>query len=361
MQIPSISQTHQEPSLLVSTKNVLSLQVGEIVQAEVLTVTDTAVAIRMKNTVLEARTSLPLNEGETLTLMVEGKGDEIRLRLIRGGSEDLRPVKDAIISALNTLKDLKPAAGDVKVLSDFIKIIPQPLKETLPGLGVIEKQMTSLEGLSGSVLKNAVQESGIFYETRLRLLAMGEGQSETASGQKLAALANSDMKAALLGLQKVLGNSAAVERLLQSGIKTDTLTGAVDNLLRNMEFLQLQSRLNDTLQVFLPFAWKDLKEGELIFRESERERPGEESYSCTVNLELERAGRMSARVLLQSGRIYVDVLAENGPFLGLLQEGEEILKGQFETAGIKLGGLSVRHEQKIDLKPSGARRLNIRI
>ncbi len=361
MQIPFIHQANQGSGLLVSAKNVLSLQVGEIVQAEVLTITDTAVAIRMKNSILEARTDLPLKQGATLSLLVEETGQDIQLRLIQENEGGLASIKNVILSALNQLKDLKPAAEDMKVLSSLIETMPQAVKESLPDLSALEKIMISVEDLSGSVLKGAVQDSGVLFEAKLRLITLSEGQEDTTLNQKLQTLANSDMKAALLSLREELGNSIVTKSLFQSGVRADALTAAVDNILKNIELLQLQSRLSDTLQVFVPFAWKDLKEGELIFRESERDKPGEETYSCTVNLDLERAGKMSARMLLQSGKIYADVLTENEAFFQLLQDNAMLFRKQADAAGIKLAGFTIHRTSRIENKPPQAGGLNIRI
>jgi Flagellar hook-length control protein FliK len=361
MQIPSIPQTSQESSLLVSTKNVPPLQVGEIVQAEVLIVTDTAVAVRMKNSILEARTDLPLKQGEVLSLLVEESGQDMRLRLIQENGEGPATFKNTVLSALNALKDLKPAAEDIKVLSSLIETLPQAVKESLPGLSALEKMLVSVEDLSGSVLKAAVQDSGVLFEAKLRLLILGEGQEDTELDQKLQTLANSDVKAALLSLRDELGNSSVANHLFQNGVRADALTAAVSTILKNIELLQLQSRLSDTLQVFVPFVWKDLKEGELIFRESERDKPGEEGYSCTVNVDLERAGRTSARLLLQAGKIYADVLTENKEFFQLLQDNAMLFRKQADAAGIKLAGLTIHRASKIEIKPPQVGGLNIRI
>jgi len=361
MQILPISQNKQDSSLLVSTKNMPLLQAGEIVQAEVLTVTDTEVAIRLRNTILEARTDLPLKKGDVLSLLVEEEGQEIRLHLVPGDSTELGSIKNVILSALDSLKGLKPAPDDVHLLSDIIATMPQSLKDTLPGLNALEKMMTSLEGLSGALLKTIVQDSGVFFEAKLRLTILGEGQESTEGVQKLQELAKNDLKAVLLSLKEELGNSAVMERLIQNGTPADTIAAVVDNLLKNVEFLQLQSRLSNTLQVLVPFVWRDLKDGELIFRESERERPGEPAYLCTVSLNLERSGKMCAHVLFQTGQIYVDILTENETFSKLLQSHAALLKDRFDTVGIKIGGLTLRQESRIDIKPDQAGGLNIRI
>lgn len=360
MQIPTIPLTTQDSSLQVSTKNVPALQVGEIVQAEVLTVTDTAVAIRMKNSILEARTDLPLKQGEILSLLVEEAGQDMRLRLIQENGGGPASIKNVVLSALNALKDLKPTTESMKVLGSLIDAMPQEAKESLPGLSVLGKMMVSVEDLSGNVLKAAVLDSGVLLEAKLRLLILGEDRDRTG-GQKLQDLANSDMKAALLSLRDALGNSIVANRLIQSGVRAEALTAAVDTLLKNVELLQLQSRLSDTLQVFLPFVWQDLKEGELIFRESERNKEGEAAYSCTVNLDFERAGKTSARLLLQSGKIYADVLTENEGFFRLLEDNAMLFRKQADAAGINLAGLTIHQASKIESKPPQAGGLNIRI
>ncbi len=361
MQIPSIPQTNQDSTLLVSAKNVPTLQEGEIVQAEVLTVTDTAVAIRMKNSILEASTDLPLKQGEVLTMLVEEAGQDMRLRLIQEDGGGPASIKSTVLSALNALKELKPAAADMKVLSSFIEAMPQAVKESLPGLSVLEKMVVSVEDLSGSVLKAAVQDSGVLFEAKLRLLILGEGQEDTELNQKLQTLTSSDMKAALLSLREQLDNSTVANRLLQNGVSADTLTAAIDTVLKNIELLQLQSRLSDTLQVFVPFVWKDLKDGELVFRESDRDKPGEEAYSCTVNLDLERVGKTSARLLLQSGKIYADVLTEKEDFFQLLRDNAMLFRKQADAAGIKLAGFTIHHTTRIENKPPQAGGLNIHI
>lgn len=361
MQLPPVPQGSLGNNLLISDKSNLVLQVGDMLHAEVLTVTDTTVAIRMKNTILEARTDLAFRPGENIFLVVEEAGKDIRLRLVRGNSEDTGSIKNTILSALATLKGLKPAADDINALRTAISKMPGSLKELLPELKALENLSRPLDGLSGNVLKSTLRDSGLFFETKLRFLVVNAEQGGVPSNDRIQALMNSDLKAALLSLKSSLNNAGTLDRLLQNGIPPDKLAAAVENLLKNTEFLQLQSKLSDSFQIFVPFVWKDLRDGELIFRESDRDQPGEDAYSCTVNLELERAGRMSARVLLQSGRIYVDVLAENVRFLDVLQTGAELLKSQFETAGIKLGGLNIRHEPKIELKPASAGRLSLRI
>ena len=360
MQIAPVPIQNQDSNILVSPKNVIALQLGEIVQAEVLTVTDTMVAVRMKSTILEARTNLPLKGGEVLSLLVEEAGQEIRLRVVQNDEQPAGAIRSTIMSALAALKDLKPAAGDMKILSWFIGHASQGLKQAIPELSILERLLPTFEGLSGAVLKKAVQDSGVFFEAKLRLFAAGSQDGSNRQGI-LSASVRDDLKAALLQFKESLGSSDVIERLAQSGVRTEKLIDAVENLLKNTELFQLQSRLSDTLQVFVPFVWQELKDGEFIFRESECDRQGETSYSCTLNLDLEHVGKVSARVLLQNGLVYVDILAEDREFSNILQENSDVLRSRFAAAGVRLGELAIRRESVIESAPAQAGGLSLRV
>lgn len=360
MQIPPTPQPSQDFQLSVGSKTQLFLRTGEIVQAEVLTVTETAVAIRMKNSIVEARTTLPLKEGDTILLKVEGWENELRLRLLPKNGSDITSLKNTILSAIATLKGAKPAAEDLKLLAALIKNMPLSLTSSLPELQTLEKLLPSLASITGGLLKDAIQDSGIFLETKLRLQVL-QGTEGKPSFADQGQAAKSDLKAALLILRDALDRPDVADSLLRSGEKPASLAGAVDNLLRNIEVLQLQSRLNDTLQAFIPFVWQELKEGELTFRESEQARDGDRAYSCTLNLDLERAGKLTAWALLQSGGIHVNIAAENEKFANLLQENAELLRIQFETTGLILGSLTIQQPGAVKFTSAHSNGLNIRI
>lgn len=360
MQIPPTAHPSQDFQLSVSSKAQLLLRTGEIVQAEVLTITETAVALRMKDSIVEARTTLPLKEGDTILLKVEGRENELRLRLLPKDGGDIASLKNTIMSAIATLKGAKPAADDLKLLAALIKNMPPGLIRSLPELQTLEKLLPSLAGITGGLLKGAIQDSGVFLEARLRLQVLHGAEGKPSFADQGQAAKN-DLKAALMVLRDALARPDVADTLLRSGEKPASLAGAVDNLLRNIEVLQLQSRLNDTLQVFVPFVWQDLKEGELTFRESEKEREGDHACSCSLNLDLERSGKLSAWALLQSGGIHVNIAAENETFANLLRENAELLRDQFETAGLTLGSLVIQQPGAVDFTSAHANGLNLRV
>jgi hypothetical protein len=106
--------------------------------------------------------------------------------------------------------------------------------------------------------------------------------------------------------------------------------------------------------------WKDLKEGEVIMRESDRGGAGERSYSCSVLLDLERAGRVRATLLLQSGHLHVTCAAENRDFLRALNDGAPALADRFAAAGLRVAHLAIRHQETIDFGAHRGEGLSIR-
>jgi hypothetical protein len=120
-------------------------------------------------------------------------------------------------------------------------------------------------------------------------------------------------------------------------------------VLSNIEFYQLQSKLSDSLQFFLPIVWKQLKDGELIEQEYDCGNPGERSYA-TVNLDLDPIGKMSVVLVYQTGNVHVTCAAENKRFSQLFQEGIDELAQEFRSSGLRLGHLAVHHAPAIQFQ-----------
>jgi hypothetical protein len=379
MQGPLINKTGKVLNLFIRDRPALTLKIGDIVKAEVLDITSgNTVSIRLKNTVLKATTDVPLQKNETLMLRVEGRGNEIRLRLVGGGSESTETLRGSILSALNNLKGTKLEAGELGSLSRLIDTLPASVREMLPQLASLKKFFPRIEMLASGISKDVIESSGIFFETKLRLLTlrlvtddmlqqelqqktMLNAGAEPDAEKGLARIIKDDLKGTLLSIKGALSDTGVIEHLSRNNIKPDNLNTAIDKLIKNIEYFQLQSRLNDSLQVFIPLIWKDLRDGELIFRESYRGKPEERAYSCIVNLDLEGTGRIMAHILMQSGRFHVRFITENRVFVEVLKEGLPVLEKQFKASGLKVGSISAKHEEKADFSSAISEGLDIKV
>ena len=88
-----------------------------------------------------------------------------------------------------------------------------------------------------------------------------------------------DLKAIILQLKeniqgkRELDSSAGfLQKFLERGAKSgereslfsEKVLGVIDNLVKDVETLQLLSKLSDSFRTFLPIQWDELKRGELV-------------------------------------------------------------------------------------------------
>ncbi len=344
-----IRQTGQLLSLFTNGTETLPLAAGEIVTAEVLgTGAGNVATVRLKNAVLDVQTDVSLRKGDLLTLRVEKQENAVYLRLT-GSADQSASVRNAALSALAGFEKLKPATESITELVSLLSRLPEGLRENLPEIDVISSFLLQIDRLSGKTLKGMVENGGVFFESKLRILAYGlEADGMTADIEAGRIIAG-DLKAALLRLKDTLLSPSVLESL-STRVSTGDLLSALNAVLRNIEYCQLQSKLTDSLHFFLPLVWQQLKDGEIIMREYDHGKQGERSYACTVSLDLERAGKVRVDMLFQGGYIHVTCAAENSGFSQILQDGAQALEGQFKASGIRLGHLSVRHEPGLDLR-----------
>jgi hypothetical protein len=265
-----------------------------------------------------------------------------------------------VLSALQGFGKIGPATESMVRLVDLLSQLPPSLKDKFPEIDIIKRFLPQIENLSGKTLKDVVENGGIFFETKLRILSLGLEADGTASDIEAGRIIASDLKASLLRLKDAFLAPAVLEHA-RGRVNPDELLGALNSALRYIEFYQLQSKLTDSLQFFLPLVWGRLRDGEIILREYDRGKPGERSYACTVHLDLERAGKLRVVLLYQAGHVHVTCAAENGNFSRILKDGADLLESRFRSAGIRLGHLAVHHEPKIDFQRNRAEeRLSIR-
>jgi hypothetical protein len=338
-------------SLFVSRTEKLPLRAGELVSVEVLSAgPNNAATVRLKNIVVDVQTDVPLQKGETLTLRVERQENAIYLRL--GGDvpgKQAESVKGTLLSTLTTFEGLNPGSEALVRLTDLLSKLPESLKQNLPEIEIIRGFLLQIDDLSGKTVKDMVQNGGIFLETKLRILALGLDSDGADTAIEAGRIISKDLKASLLRLKDTLLVPAVLEHL-RTSVSPDDLLGALNAVLRNIEFYQLQSKLTDSLQFFLPLVWKQLKDGEIIVQEYDQGKPGERSYSCTINLVLRQVGKISVLVVYQAGAVHVTCTVEDECFSKLFQEDADVLDTQFRSSGLRLGRCSVYHEPRLEFK-----------
>lgn len=342
MQGNPIAQARPIFTLSMSGKEALPLRAGETVTAEVLhTGANGAATIRIMNTALDVHADVPIQKGDTLTLRIERQENTVYLRLAGSVADQVACIKNTLLSALEGPEKLGSGTEGMARLVELLNALPEQLRENLPEIDIVSRFLLQIGRLTGKTLEDVVQNGGVFFESKLRILALGmedDAQTEIETGRIIAG----DLKASLLRLKDTFLDPTILERLKEA-VPPDELIGALNAVLRNIEFYQLQSKLTDSLWFFLPLVWPHLKDGELILRESDLGKFGGRSFSCAMNLDLERAGKLRVSLLFQGGYIHVNCAAENSVFFRLLREGADTLEQQFRTAGLRLGNFAAFH------------------
>jgi flagellar hook-length control protein FliK len=133
----------------------------------------------------------------------------------------------------------------------------------------------------------------------------------------------------------------------------------VDKLLRNLEFFQLTSHVNDAVYTFLPLSWQELRDDELSFKKSRDEK--NESYTCEINLDLEPLGKLNVSVTVSEGRFFVTFYTEESSLKEVIGACAGLLESRFSDAGLLLAAVNVTQKEKVSFGVKKERGLHIRI
>ncbi|NOY65332.1 MAG: flagellar hook-length control protein FliK [Nitrospirae bacterium] len=333
-------------TLYLKGRTSISLTTGEILRARVLDVkNEDTLLISMKGTTFQARTEVSLKKGDSIIVKVESSLNQIRLKLI--GIESYRAAKAQSLRLFN-LPDLDAHKTELKELLHLINrlnTLPDEVRNRLPEIKEISRLFSvKPDSLNEQILKNLTEHSGVTLETKLKSLALKEisGENLTLSG------INKDAKALLLKLQNRLNDKDILQLLKENNIPEQSLKKTVSRLIKNIEYHQLQSRLNDILQTYLPLFWTDLRDGELIFRKLKHTMSFDEPVCCFIRLSFEKTGHLITSVLYQKGFIHVGFFSESSIIIDALEKNSSLLKTAFESAGLRLSSLRTSLEKNLD-------------
>ncbi|MBI5634146.1 MAG: flagellar hook-length control protein FliK [Nitrospirae bacterium] len=372
MQVPLIINADNVLTLLKPFGKGLNLRINDIVKAEILNVMDSGdVSLRVlgengESSIIVAKSDIPLTKGMTVQFRVTASDAEIKLQFMGTASEGNKMVERTGEELLpqKALRILSEFAGsklkqdELKLMEEVFKTLPEKIKTAFPEFRAIERILPEIDKLSSGLLKKSVEDSGILFETKLKLAVQEEVLDGT--GERLKdLLGGGDHKMELFRLREALQHTELTGALQRAGIKPSEVAGMVDKLIRNVEFFQLTSQVNDAIYTFLPLAWQELKEGELSFKRG-RDNRGE-SYTCDINLDLEPAGKLSVAVTLFENSFYLSFYAADQRLKELISEGRGLLEQRFHEAGLPLKVVNIGQKQEIGFGTTKTQGLNIKV
>ncbi|MBF0456330.1 MAG: flagellar hook-length control protein FliK [Nitrospirae bacterium] len=257
-------------------------------------------------------------------------------RGIMEGGEALTAVRQKIEEAAATLSSPKDTATAIENSpKDGLPAMPQ---QGSPQRGIME---------GGEVL-TAVRQK--FEEAVSTLTSPKDSAAITThipqKDEHVRAALDIDSKALLLKIRDILQDDKMTDALKYSPAKRDDLVGVVDKFIKNIEYFQLTSRANDMVYTYLPFLWNELKDGELLFKKNKYH--AKKSFTCDINLDLDRLGKISVSVTAADGGFYVSFNAEKEKTKQLILENKGELEKGFVTNGLFLKIINVGQKGKLD-------------
>jgi flagellar hook-length control protein FliK len=360
----------------------IPLILGEIVEAEIIDILPAgSITLKIKGSFITAKTEIPMHKDSTAffkVLSTDKSGRELRLQFMgyldKSVNEQFTDYKGDVLSKL--LQDLSAAIlKEGRITKNFSAIIEQLLKvlpsdiyslpkemriqlqnllqtslkqtgesiqtrldnlfKSLPG-NYFEKNfinqivenfkkdlMVNIERLSNISLKNALDNTGVALEAKLKSLVELLQQMDQSSSQPDVLPVKKDLKAGLLQLRHYL---------LEEG--KESLIKIVDGLLKDIETFQLLSKTTDSFYTFLPVNWTELKDGEIAFRKGRGDAGS--SYSCKIDLDLKSPGKLTIMVFMLNKEFFVSFRVEKDGFRAVLNSHMDELKERFSEKGLNL-------------------------
>jgi len=344
MKIDAIARIGNSLTFQSSSGDGMRFAVGDVIQADVLSILpDGNVSIRIttesgKSGVVAARSEVPLAEGESVLLKVVGGEPEVALRFLGVIRDEGTPggvpagLPEVYRELASELAASRLSSADARQAQESILLLPEAVKGAVPGFETIGRS-PGMEGLDGTVLREAVEGSGILLETKLKLAA-----KDFVPG--------ADRKEALLRLGEVLRDRDVAGAFSRAGGSPGEAGVRADGLLSTIESFQLASAAQGGVTLPLSLQWDELVDGEMLFRK--RTRGKGESYTCEINLDLRPLGKLSASVTMYDGAFFVSLSPQSEATRSLLSSRSAEVERRFREAGLALRAVSITRKNRVD-------------
>ena len=182
-----------------------------------------------------------------------------------------------------------------------------------------EKFLKQPQGGQNDPLEALISASGLLLESKIKK-ALESGESDAILSRQW----RQDLKAALLNLLGNVGklgepHSEQAEQLL-------------NRLLFKIDYFQLLSSLFDGTALFIPYDFKELKEGQVYFRKGD-----DAAAYCEIRLELERYGVLNVMSALENKKKLTLLFhTPNAELTALLKTGMGSLKSALLAMDIRM-------------------------
>lgn len=285
--------------------------------------------VDLKGERVVANTSLFLEKGQELEVVVKNIGDTIVLQLMSDTQQSMSleapSAKDAPLDNIlhQLMASLDKAEAELPPKSD------STLKQLIQGIRELVKQMpVDIEkGNISQQVQNAISAQGHNYERKLaEALLKGFFPADEIT---------SKLKAKLMQLHAVLSEESQQSGLLES----------IEKMLGNMEFQQLKSAMQTDrfqhLYMQIPFMMHDQTTTAEVdfFRPRSGDGQDDDNFSIVLSFDLQRLGHMEFTINVMDKHIDCQIKANEYETYALTKQHVEELNGRLSALGYSVGGV----------------------
>ncbi|MBV5321273.1 MAG: flagellar hook-length control protein FliK [Sulfuricurvum sp.] len=260
------------------------------------------------------------------------------------------PLYSKEVAALALKLDQQSATAEIKTTLSQIygTLLSSTAPDTNTLLDSIEKLLKNLNSSSTEEVKtftrqldNAISEG----DTTKDLTTIKANLSEFANPKELVTeiflkeSMSDDLKSNLLTLREELyqSNDPSAPKLLEQ----------TDKLLTQIDYHQMLSHLSASNSIYLPFAWDQLQEGSLTFKQTNKQK-----FYCEINLLLKEYGELDLMMgLYDDNQIEIQAHTEKPQLKTLIHENIAELRSLLIKSGLTPRSIRVfeAHEIKTPL------------
>ena len=308
----------------------MALQVGQQLQATVLSNQNGQLQLQTPQGILNSHTHLPLPPGQSLTLTVTQLEPKITLSVLPPAT----PPVDGFLQRI---------APQQHSLQQMLHSLSQQLQNntvTTNAKGAIEQLFqqlpTLLQLFNPKMVEQKIGQSGAFLENHLL--------------NKKSTLLKGDLKQQLLQIRERLLNQPNQEKLIR---QIESMVARIElGQLKSLQQSQLPEQRSWTIE--LPFLLNDQAESiELHLRHNQKgEQSREESWQLQLTLHPPELGEIRTSIRWHNEQIDIHFLTESQESTALIQDHLEQLEAALSVAGLDVGTLLSRQQTSLDDAPS---------
>ncbi len=212
---------------------------------------------------------------------------------------------------LNLVKNnptLKNLGASAQTIADIIATIKAE-KNPLPIEKTLQKFFVDIQDLKGSVLKEKIQNSGLFLESKIKHLT----KETNSQKEPLQEIKQSDLKALL---------HTAKEELSKLEQPKTQLIQQLDKLAIQIDHAQLLSHLSNATALYLPFSWDAMKEGHISIQKENAQK-----FNVDIDLNLKEYGALKLKLAMyDKNQLNVHIYTQNEALQTLIKENLQELR-----------------------------------